>query len=318
MQPRRLYRSINNRNLAGVCGGLGDYLGIDPTIIRILFVIIALATAVVPTFIVYFILAAVLPEGYTSYGNRPNQQPPYQQQPPQQATYQPPYQQQPGVAQPAGSVQGAIENVVSGVERVGREIGAAIGLNRNAQPGYPPQQPPYQQPGYPQPAPQAQPSTYQGSNQLENMGTPVTNAPQPQAEAVPIPPAPQPYGGEATRGYGGNPNLGNMGQGGNGNPNPGYGPGNNGHTMSQMHGGAMVLRHNPWAGVLFGLLLVAFLPMLIIAGLHLFGFGAGLIFHGVGFGFHGIGWLLGRILPLFLVGLVILALVSHGRRHHRM
>lgn len=317
MQPRRLYRSINNRNIAGVAGGIGDYLGIDPTIIRILLVIIALATAVVPTFIAYFILAAVLPEGYTSYGNRPNQQPPYQQQPPQQQPYQqpqqPPYQQQPGVAQPS-SMQGAIENMVSGVERVGREIGAAIGLNRNAQPGYPPQQPGYpQQQGYPQ-QPQAQPSTYQGSNQLENMGTPVTNAPQPQAEAVPIPPAPQPYGGEAARGYGGNPNLGNMGQGGNGNP----GPGNHGHTMNQMHGGAMVMRHNPWAGVLLGILLVTFVPMLIVAGLHLFGFGAGMIFHGVGFGFHGIGWLLGRILPLFIIGMVILSLVSRGRRHRRM
>ncbi|PZR95331.1 MAG: hypothetical protein DLM69_11715 [Candidatus Chloroheliales bacterium] len=293
MQPKRLYRSINDRRLAGVAGGLGDYLGIDPTIIRILFVLFALATAVVPTFIVYIILAAVLQEGYTSYGNQPQQ----------------PYQQ-PGVAQP-NSMQGAIDNVVGSVERVGREIGSALGLNRNNQPGYPPQ------PGYqpPQP-PQAQPSTYQGSNQLENMGTPVTDTPQPQREAAPIPPAPQPYSGEAPHGYGGNPNLGNMGQGGNGGQsNPGYGPGSDGHTMHRMQGGAMVMRHNPWAAVLFGLLVFAFLPMLIFAGLHLFGFGAGMVFPGVGWGFHGIGWLFGRILPLLIIALVIAALVSRGRRH---
>jgi len=40
MEVRRLYRSRRNRILAGVCGGLGEYLNIDPNIIRILAVII--------------------------------------------------------------------------------------------------------------------------------------------------------------------------------------------------------------------------------------------------------------------------------------
>ena len=38
---RKLYRSKSNRKLAGVCGGLGDYLGADPTVIRVLFIVLA-------------------------------------------------------------------------------------------------------------------------------------------------------------------------------------------------------------------------------------------------------------------------------------
>ena len=38
---RRLYRSKNNRKLAGVCGGLGEYLGADPTVVRVLFIVLA-------------------------------------------------------------------------------------------------------------------------------------------------------------------------------------------------------------------------------------------------------------------------------------
>lgn len=40
MEMKRLYRSQSNRVIAGVCGGLGEYLNIDPVIIRILAVII--------------------------------------------------------------------------------------------------------------------------------------------------------------------------------------------------------------------------------------------------------------------------------------
>jgi phage shock protein C len=36
---KRLYKSRNNKVIAGVCGGIGDYLGVDPLLIRILAVI---------------------------------------------------------------------------------------------------------------------------------------------------------------------------------------------------------------------------------------------------------------------------------------
>ena len=38
---RKLYRSTSNRQLAGVCGGLAEYFSLDPTLIRVLFVILA-------------------------------------------------------------------------------------------------------------------------------------------------------------------------------------------------------------------------------------------------------------------------------------
>ena len=42
MEPeRRLYRSESDRFVAGVAGGLGEFLGIDPTIVRLLFVLLA-------------------------------------------------------------------------------------------------------------------------------------------------------------------------------------------------------------------------------------------------------------------------------------
>lgn len=37
--PRRLTRSWSDRKIAGVCGGLGKYLNVDPTVIRIIFLI---------------------------------------------------------------------------------------------------------------------------------------------------------------------------------------------------------------------------------------------------------------------------------------
>lgn len=38
-QPKKLYRSRNNRVLCGVCGGLGEYSNIDPVVVRVLFVL---------------------------------------------------------------------------------------------------------------------------------------------------------------------------------------------------------------------------------------------------------------------------------------
>lgn len=40
---KRLYRSAKNRIIAGVCGGLGEYFGIDPVIIRLIWILFCLA-----------------------------------------------------------------------------------------------------------------------------------------------------------------------------------------------------------------------------------------------------------------------------------
>lgn len=39
---KKLYRSQDNRIIGGVCGGLGEYLGVDPTVIRLIYIILAL------------------------------------------------------------------------------------------------------------------------------------------------------------------------------------------------------------------------------------------------------------------------------------
>ena len=44
-QARKLYRSRTNRKLAGVCGGLAQYLSTDATLIRVLFVVLAYSEA---------------------------------------------------------------------------------------------------------------------------------------------------------------------------------------------------------------------------------------------------------------------------------
>lgn len=56
---KRLYRSEKNRIIAGVCGGLGDYFGIDPTIIRLIFVALAMMGG--STVWIYIILWVVIP-----------------------------------------------------------------------------------------------------------------------------------------------------------------------------------------------------------------------------------------------------------------
>jgi len=58
---KQLTRSISNRMIAGVCAGLGAYLGIDPTIVRLL-VVLAFFTGFHGIAIVYLIMALVVPE----------------------------------------------------------------------------------------------------------------------------------------------------------------------------------------------------------------------------------------------------------------
>ncbi|MDO4331432.1 MAG: PspC domain-containing protein [Eubacteriales bacterium] len=63
MSEKKLMRSTSNRMVCGVCGGLGLYTGIDPTVIRVLYVVISLfASAGIGGLILYFILAVIIPE----------------------------------------------------------------------------------------------------------------------------------------------------------------------------------------------------------------------------------------------------------------
>lgn len=58
-----LYRSRRDRIIAGVCGGIAEDMGLDPTLVRILYVLISICSAAFPGTIVYIVLWIVLPEG---------------------------------------------------------------------------------------------------------------------------------------------------------------------------------------------------------------------------------------------------------------
>jgi phage shock protein PspC (stress-responsive transcriptional regulator) len=58
-----LRRSRSNRMVAGVVAGLAEYVGMDVTLARVLFVLASIVSAAFPGVIVYLILWAVMPEG---------------------------------------------------------------------------------------------------------------------------------------------------------------------------------------------------------------------------------------------------------------
>ena len=65
----RLYRSRTNRMLSGICGGLGEFIGVDPTIIRLATVVLAF---IFPgTFLAYILMIFIIPEEPTQ--DSPNQ-----------------------------------------------------------------------------------------------------------------------------------------------------------------------------------------------------------------------------------------------------
>jgi phage shock protein C len=61
MSEKRLVRRQDDRMFLGVAGGIADYLGIDPAIVRVLFVLLTLAKGW--GLLLYFILAIIMPVG---------------------------------------------------------------------------------------------------------------------------------------------------------------------------------------------------------------------------------------------------------------
>ncbi len=59
---KKLYRSTKDKKIMGVCGGLGQYFGIDPTIIRLAWVILSVAfTFIVGGILIYFVCGLIIP-----------------------------------------------------------------------------------------------------------------------------------------------------------------------------------------------------------------------------------------------------------------
>ncbi len=62
MSANPLVRSRRHRLLGGVCGGIAQWLGWDPTVVRILYVVVSVVSVAFPGIIVYLALWLLMPE----------------------------------------------------------------------------------------------------------------------------------------------------------------------------------------------------------------------------------------------------------------
>ena len=63
-----LQRSRHNKMIAGVCGGLAEWLGWDPTVVRILYIAVSIMSVAFPGMLAYLILWVVMPKAQRSPG----------------------------------------------------------------------------------------------------------------------------------------------------------------------------------------------------------------------------------------------------------
>ena len=69
---KRLYRSSDNRVFAGICGGLGEYFDVDPTVVRVVYVLLSLLTAFMGILLYIILLFVVCILGYLWYNATPS------------------------------------------------------------------------------------------------------------------------------------------------------------------------------------------------------------------------------------------------------
>ena len=58
MEPKKLYKSNQNKMIDGVCGGIAEYFGVDPTVIRLVAVLLSLMGGGI---LAYIIAAIIIP-----------------------------------------------------------------------------------------------------------------------------------------------------------------------------------------------------------------------------------------------------------------
>jgi len=61
-EVKKLFRSNKNKVFAGVCGGIGEHLKVDPVIIRLIWVAVTLFTGIILGIIAYIIAWLVIPK----------------------------------------------------------------------------------------------------------------------------------------------------------------------------------------------------------------------------------------------------------------
>lgn len=59
---KKLKRSKKERMIAGICGGIAEYFEVDPTIVRVVYVLVSIFSIAFPGILVYIILWIIIPE----------------------------------------------------------------------------------------------------------------------------------------------------------------------------------------------------------------------------------------------------------------
>ena len=70
MDYKKLFKSRNDRKVAGVCGGIAEYIDIDSTLIRLVWVLLVFCAGT--GFLAYIIAAIVMPDESANYNNNDN------------------------------------------------------------------------------------------------------------------------------------------------------------------------------------------------------------------------------------------------------
>lgn len=65
MEQKRLYRSDKNKVFAGICGGVGEYFDIDPSLVRLIWLLVVIFTGFAPGVLAYIIAMLVIPKKLT-------------------------------------------------------------------------------------------------------------------------------------------------------------------------------------------------------------------------------------------------------------
>ena len=65
METKKLYKSETNKMIAGVCAGIGEYLNVDPTAVRVIWALISCCAGVgIAAYIICALIMPVKPSGY--------------------------------------------------------------------------------------------------------------------------------------------------------------------------------------------------------------------------------------------------------------
>lgn len=62
MKTKKLFRSRENKVFAGICGGLGEYMNVDPVFLRLLWLLVVIFSGIVPGVVAYILAIFVIPK----------------------------------------------------------------------------------------------------------------------------------------------------------------------------------------------------------------------------------------------------------------